>query len=440
MTRKLKIFFHMLDLVGPQNACIGLGQVLLQRGHQVYFLTKSDNRIGEKFSKYGFTVIAVGDEKEKTKEEVEIERMEELKMIQSFGLFKKQSTLENLKSVLNDEMSTMMHEVHQKQEPVIKELIEKEKPDLIVSDSIGVCPPSLKYSGIPWVSIYCSNPLGLFKSKQLPPPTSGFPTYGSQDGWEDYWVEYLKLHDDKFSIDHHHLLEMFNYPSEPFEITSPYLNIYQFPKELDYTDVIQLPDTFVRVDAFCRDEISDYQLPEHFRNKFTSNDKLIYFSLGSIGNCNLDLLKRVISILGRTKYFCIISKGAFHDKIELPDNCYGENFLPQTKILPMVDLAIIHGGNNSLTESFYFGKPVIVMPLFYDQFDNAQRVDEKGYGVRIDPYDFKDEYLIEVIEKLLNDQELNQKMKAISQRIQSDQSKLNACIRMEQLVIDNNDK
>ena len=91
-------------------------------------------------------------------------------------------------------------------------------------------------------------------------------------------------------------------------------------------------------------------------------------------------MQRLVDLLGRTEHRVIVSKGPLADQITLHDNMTGEEFLPQPAILPQVDLVITHGGNNTVVESFHHGKPMIVLPLFWDQVDNAQRVDETGFG------------------------------------------------------------
>ena len=88
---------------------------------------------------------------------------------------------------------------------------------------------------------------------------------------------------------------------------------------------------------------------------------------------------------------------------------WGAQSVPQTNVIPLVDLVITHGGNNTTTESFHFGKPMIALPLFWDQYDNAQRVDETGYGVRLDTYRFTDEEMHGAIERLLADTALRQR-------------------------------
>ena len=99
-------------------------------------------------------------------------------------------------------------------------------------------------------------------------------------------------------------------------------------------------------------------------------------------------MQRLVDLLGRTEHRVIVSKGPLADQITLHDNMTGEGFLPQPAILPLVDLVITHGGNNTVTEAFHHGKPMIVLPLFWDQVDNAQRVDETGFGRRFPAYDF----------------------------------------------------
>src|SRR5205814_1357930 len=84
--------------------------------------------------------------------------------------------------------------------------------------------------------------------------------------------------------------------------------------------------------------------------------------------------------------------------------------LPEPSVLPQVDLVITHAGNNTTTECFHFGRPIIALPLFWDQYDNAQRVDETGFGVRLPTYDFADADLTDAIDRLLVDDDLQRRM------------------------------
>jgi UDP:flavonoid glycosyltransferase YjiC (YdhE family) len=82
-----------------------------------------------------------------------------------------------------------------------------------------------------------------------------------------------------------------------------------------------------------------------------------------------------------------------------------------------VDLVITHGGNNTVTESLHFGKPMVVLPLFWDQYDNAQRMHELGYGVRLATYDFSDDELTGAVDGLLADETLRSSLGALGDRI-----------------------
>jgi UDP:flavonoid glycosyltransferase YjiC (YdhE family) len=124
-------------------------------------------------------------------------------------------------------------------------------------------------------------------------------------------------------------------------------------------------------------------------------------------------------VLGRTPHRYIVSKGPQHDQYDLADNMWGDHQVPQTNVLPLVDLVITHGGNNTTTESFHFGKPMVVLPLFWDQYDNAQRVDETGFGIRLDTYRFADDELTGAIDRLLADGDLRSRMAANAATIQS---------------------
>jgi UDP:flavonoid glycosyltransferase YjiC (YdhE family) len=61
----------------------------------------------------------------------------------------------------------------------------------------------------------------------------------------------------------------------------------------------------------------------------------------------------------------------------------------------------------------------VLLPLFWDQHDNAQRVHETGFGVRLDTYGHRPEQLIGAIGRLLADERLRARLASVSERLRA---------------------
>jgi UDP:flavonoid glycosyltransferase YjiC (YdhE family) len=126
-----------------------------------------------------------------------------------------------------------------------------------------------------------------------------------------------------------------------------------------------------------------------------------------------------VDALGRTRHRFIVSKGPQHAEYDLAPNMWGAEFVPQTRIIPMVDAVITHAGNNTTTESIHYGKPMIALPLFWDQYDNAQRIDETGFGVRLDTYRFTQGDMEAALDRVLGDAAMRARAAAAGERIRA---------------------
>jgi UDP:flavonoid glycosyltransferase YjiC (YdhE family) len=105
-----------------------------------------------------------------------------------------------------------------------------------------------------------------------------------------------------------------------------------------------------------------------------------------------DVLDRLISGVRRIIPDARIAVGAGDSRPQLLHHADSRirisDFIPQSALLPEVDLAIHHGGVSSFTESLHAGKPAVVLPFSSDQFDVASDVERWKLGTVIDPNRF----------------------------------------------------
>ena len=180
-----------------------------------------------------------------------------------------------------------------------------------------------------------------------------------------------------------------------------------------------------------RDEEGEAELPDEIRH---GDGSLIYLSLGSLGSADVGLMQRLCDALAATPHRYIVSKGPQADEITLRDRQWGAEYLPQPLLMPLCDLVITHGGNNTTTECFHHGLPMVALPLFWDQYDNAQRVDELGFGRRLPTYAWEPDQLAGAIDEVLTDQSIRHRMQKISTRVKADPGRVRAANLIEGVV------
>jgi MGT family glycosyltransferase len=306
------------------------------------------------------------------------------------------------------------------------EIIHELQPDLIVEDNV-VSFPALPASGRPWVRIVSCNPAEL-KDAEVPPTFSGYAT-ADRTGWPGYWDEYRRVHAD-LHADFSAFCQERGAPPLPeleFVHSSPWLNLWIYPDEVDYRRGRPLDSNWRNLQASVRTTDASYEVER-------GDEPVVYLSLGSLASGDVELMRGLIASLADSPYRVIVSKGPQHEELDLPANMTGEEFLPQTSILPQVDAVITHGGNNTVTESLAFGKPMVLLPVFWDQYDNAQRMHETGFGIRLDTYGHSPEELPAAVDRLLGDAALRERLDALSSRLRSAPGTDRAADLVEELI------
>jgi MGT family glycosyltransferase len=280
------------------------------------------------------------------------------------------------------------------------------------------------------VRIVSCNPAEV-KDPDVPPPFSGYPT-ADRSGWEDYWAEYRAAHADLHASFSAFCVERGAppLPADEFIHESDWLNLYLYPDMVDYERARPLGPTWHNLRSSVRATDEAWEVPEALRD---GPGRLVYLSLGSLGSGDVELMQGLVDAMADSGHRVIVSKGPQHEQIKLYDNMVGAEFLPQTSVLPHVDLVITHGGNNTVTESLYFGKPMVLLPLFWDQYDNAQRIHETGLGVRLDTYGHEPQELRAAVDRLLADEALHARLAAGARELQAVPGTVRAADLIEQL-------
>jgi len=419
-------FFPEPGAWGPTNNCVAIANVLAERGHCVVFVV--DESFEGELDRRGFEERLMRMAPPEENADPTADPWAEFIRVTAPEFAR--PTIEQIETVTKPIWGALVAGERFSHDRLM-EIWDDVRPDVVCTDNVtGYA--AVELAGAPWVRFVSANPLEM-RDPDLPPPLSGLPVQDRSD-WDAFREEYHRQHRDLLAEhnDFRASVGVAPCPPDEFNTDSPWCNMYLFPRIADYGRSRPLGRTWHRLNSTVRTNEAAFDVDEHV----PGSGKVVYLSLGSLGCMDVDLMQRLIDAMAETDHRTIVSMGPLQDQMKLGPRMFGDRFLPQPSILPQCDLLITHGGNNTVCEGFHFGLPMIGLPLFWDQYDNAQRLRETGFGERLPTYGWEPAELIGTVDGLLADDGLRARMRTNGEAIRSDPGHIRGADLIERIAED----
>ncbi|XP_065606841.1 UDP-glucuronosyltransferase 1A1-like isoform X9 [Cyrtonyx montezumae] len=100
----------------------------------------------------------------------------------------------------------------------------------------------------------------------------------------------------------------------------------------------------------------------------------------------------------------------------LPKNVKLVKWLPQNDLLahPKTRAFITHGGSHGVYEGICNAVPMVIMPLFGDQMDNAKRVESRGAGLTLNILEMTSKDISDALKAVINDKKYKENIQRLS--------------------------
>jgi MGT family glycosyltransferase len=167
------------------------------------------------------------------------------------------------------------------------------------------------------------------------------------------------------------------------------------------------PEQVRFVGPYHFDEPRDYKRPA-WLSELPADKPLVYSTLGTSSNrLEMHVFELLMDALADEPVVVAISTGDEYVKQRLkqaPANFYVESFLPNSVLIPRAKALVHHGGAMTAVGSLHHGVPSVVVPGNTEHFDFAQRLVERGCGIRINQKSLTAPKLRDAVRRILGEE------------------------------------
>jgi MGT family glycosyltransferase len=264
--------------------------------------------------------------------------------------------------------------------PFAIEVLRKEKPDAVLHDALAAWGNyAAKVTGIPAVSFvvtFVLNNKSQFEALPTPTPGLVFEMLTSMATRTPAFMQIARRMQRAHGV-------------RPKSLTDALMSLNALnivftsrefqPASASFDDSFK----FVGPSVTARPDTSGFPFEQLTRKP------VIYISLGTINNQNLDFYKACFAAFADYPGQFVLAAGKNTDlsKLEpIPDNFIVRGFVPQLQVLQHSDMFITHAGAGSVNESLWYGVPMVLVPQQIEQGGVAKQVVKHGAGVMARPY------------------------------------------------------
>ncbi|XP_063018783.1 UDP-glucuronosyltransferase 1A1-like isoform X5 [Melospiza melodia melodia] len=310
-----------------------------------------------------------------------------------------------------------------------KELIrylEESKFDAILTDPVIPCGVILaEHLSLPSIYFFRAIPCGLdFEATQCPNPPSYVPR--SFSGLTDRMTFFQRVKNLLFDTQN---LFLCNFLFDPFsKLASEFLQ-----REVTVQDLFHKGSVWLLRSEFVLEyprplmpniipiggaNCAHTELPQEFEAMVNASGEhgIVVFSLGSmVSEIPMKKAMEIAEGLGtvpQTVFWRYTGKAPPN----LPKNVKLVKWLPQNDLLahPKTRAFITHGGSHGVYEGICNAVPMVLMPLFGDQMDNAKRVESRGAGLTLNILEMTSTDISNALKAVINDKTYKENIQRLS--------------------------
>lgn len=347
--RKKILFLPHSDGLAHITRCLAIADLLPKSKYHIRFAVSMDKRNFVRKAGYGTYTLAPSTS---------------FDVAEEYKFAKKNEYLDLLSNYVQEDLS----------------IIDKYKPDVVISDKRTTACISTRIKKVPWITIANSiylkefwkgNGLDLSEKKLL-----------NQFYYFIGWVFVNFISRQAMKVPFHKITDQYAKASVYAQYDADLKLVADVP---EYNSLSPLPSDAYFVGPLWWKGFEKKE-PAWFK-KLDKTKPIIYLSLGGT-IYNQDMFNNTVEAIDGTDYQLIVSLGPNFNKNKigkLPKNIWVEKYLPGQKACAISDIVIHHGGHGTVMQALKYGKPCVVIPHNYGQWYNAKRIERLKCGINLNP-------------------------------------------------------